>query len=137
MASDRRLRVLIVEDEAEIRDILTFLLNHWGHGVRVATNGEEALQVADDYRPDVIVSDIAMPRMDGWEMMRRLRCLPHFRETFCVALTGLCYEGVRKRSEEVGFDMYLVKPVDPEALKAVIAMAVFRLSQEELSQEER
>jgi CheY-like chemotaxis protein len=126
MANDHRLRVLVVDDEAEIRETLAILLKFWGHEVRMATNGEEALQVVNDYKPDLIVSDIAMPGMDGLEMVRRLRRLPEFQDTFCVALTGFGHDDDRKRSLEAGFDLHLLKPVVPEALKAVIATAVKR-----------
>jgi CheY-like chemotaxis protein len=129
MASDCQLRVLVVDDEAEIRETLAILLNIWGHEVRMATNGEEALQVANDYRPNLVVSDIAMPAMDGLEMLRRLRRLPEFQDTFCVALTGLGHDDDRKRSLEAGFDLHFLKPVVPETLKAVIATAVVRVSQ--------
>jgi two-component system, chemotaxis family, CheB/CheR fusion protein len=128
MASDCQLRVLVVDDEAEIRDILSILLSFWGHEVFVAKNGEEALQVVNDFRPDLVVSDIAMPVMDGLEMVRRLRRLPEFQDTFCVALTGLGHDDDRKRSHEASFDMHLLKPVVPEVLKAVIGTAVKRRS---------
>jgi CheY-like chemotaxis protein len=127
MANERKIRILIVDNEAHIREVLTMLLNSWGHHVCVATNGLDALQFASEFRPHLIVSDIAMPGVDGWEMMIRLRRLPEFQDTFCAALTGLSHDDERRRSYDVGYDVHLLKPLAPEELKTVIAKAAHRV----------
>src|SRR5260370_36952000 len=124
MAGDLRLRILVVDDEAEIRNMLAFFMGLWGHEVRSASSGKEALQIADDFGPHLILMDIQMPEMNGREAVRRLREGPKFRKTFCVALTGLQCDEDKSRSLEAGFDLHLVKPVDAGDLKAVIEKAV-------------
>jgi CheY-like chemotaxis protein len=124
MAGDQKLGILVVDDEAEIRDMLAFFMGFWGHEVRMASSGKEALQIAEDFGPHLILMDIQMPEMNGWEAVRRLREEPKFRKTFCVALTGLQSDEDKSRSLEAGFDLHLVKPVDGGDLKAVIEKAV-------------
>jgi two-component system CheB/CheR fusion protein len=115
------LRILLVDDSREMTQILAPLLAHWGYEVRQAHNGNNALEAADGFVPDVVLLDIAMPDMDGWEVVRRLRAQPELRETLCVAVTGLSSDDARRRSREAGFDHHLVKPVDPSELHAVLA----------------
>jgi CheY-like chemotaxis protein len=85
-----------------------------------ASSGKEALQIAEDFGPHLILMDIQMPEMNGWEAVRRLREGPKFSKTFCVALTGLQSAEDKNRSLEAGFDLHLVKPVNAGDLKAVI-----------------
>jgi CheY-like chemotaxis protein len=121
-----KLRVLIVDDEVEIKDTMTFFLSFSGHEVRSASTGEEAIQIAGDFVPHVILMDIQMPGKSGWETVRQLREQPNFANTFCVALTGLQSEQDRRRSLEAGFDLHLVKPVDSMALQVVLEKAARR-----------
>ena len=89
--------------------------------VRVAYDGPSALAIAPEYRPEVVVLDIGMPGMDGYEVARRLRARPEFVGTLLVALTGWGQEVDRQRSREAGFDKHLVKPVDPRDLHSLLA----------------
>jgi len=122
----KRLRVLVVDDEADMVDTLAFLLSAWGHEVRKAATGDEALQAANAMGPDLILMDIAMPGANGWEVMRQLRGRPEYRDTLCVALTGFGQEHDKRRSKEAGFDFHLVKPVDFTALNLVLGEAAAR-----------
>ena len=122
----KRLRVLVVDDEADMVDTLAFLLSAWGHEVRKAATGDEALQAADTMGPDLILMDIAMPGANGWEVVRQLRGRPEYRDTLCVALTGFGQENDKRRSKEAGFDFHLVKPVDFTALNLVLGEAAAR-----------
>src|SRR5258708_30752593 len=122
----KRLRVLVVDDEADMVDTLAFLLSAWGHEVRKAATGDEALQAADTMGPDLILMDIAMPGANGWEVMRQLRGRPEYRDTLCVALTGFGQENDKHRSKEARFHFHLVKPVDFTALNLVLGEAASR-----------
>jgi CheY-like chemotaxis protein len=104
------------------------LLRLWGHEVRVVHTGPEALQVADDYRPDVVLLDIGLPGLNGYEVARRLRQLPQTRDATLIALTGYGQQDDRRRSEEAGFDQHLTKPVDPDALQRILTLPARRAS---------
>lgn len=92
-----------------------------GQEVRVAHDGPSALAVAEEFRPEVVLLDIGLPGMDGHEVARRLRGRPEFEGVLIVALTGWGQGDDRRRSQEVGIDHHLVKPVDPESLKNLLA----------------
>lgn len=109
-------RVLVVDDNADSAESLSLLLELMGHVVRTAHDGEEALAQADAFRPELVLMDIGMPRMDGYEAARRLRQAPWAGEVVLVALTGWGQEEDKRRSEAAGFDRHLIKPVDPSTL---------------------
>ncbi len=92
-----------------------------GHEVRLTHTGPEALQTADQFQPEVVVLDIGLPGMNGYEVARRLRQDPRFRKTLLIAVTGYGQQEDRLRSLEAGFDQHLVKPVDPDAFQQVLA----------------
>ena len=117
----RERRVLVVDDNADIVETTTLLLAMSGHQVRSAKDGLQALQVATAFRPDVVLLDIGLPLMDGYEVARRLRLEPATTGALLVALTGYGQEGDRQRGREAGFDAHLLKPVDPQALARMIA----------------
>jgi CheY-like chemotaxis protein len=116
-------RVLVVDDNADSAESLSLLLELMGHTVRTAHDGEEALEQAETFRPELVLMDIGMPRMDGYEAARRLRQLPWAGEVVIVALTGWGQDEDKRRSEEAGFDRHLIKPVDPTALEALLGQA--------------
>jgi CheY-like chemotaxis protein/two-component sensor histidine kinase len=116
-------RVLVVDDNTDAAESVAMLLRLWGHAVRVAHTGPEALRAAEEYQPDVVVLDIGLPGMDGYEVARRLRERPHFQKTVLAALTGYGQADDRRRSEDAGFDHHLTKPVAPDALQTIIAQA--------------
>jgi CheY-like chemotaxis protein len=115
-------RVLIVDDNADAAQTMQLLLKSLGHDVRVANDGGEALEAAAEFRPDIVLLDIGMPGMDGYEVARRLRTLkagdPRPR---IVAVTGWGQDLDRQQSREAGFDVHLVKPVDVAQLESILA----------------
>ena len=110
-----RRRVLIVDDNVDAATTLELLLRSLGHETSVAHNGTEALRLADEFRPEVVLLDIGMPGIDGYEVARRLRTMKH-DQLRIVAVTGWGQEADRQRSKEAGFDLHLVKPVEPDEL---------------------
>jgi CheY-like chemotaxis protein len=111
-SSGSRLRVLIADNDPDI--VLTFevMLQSMGHDVVSAANGLEALELAARVRPDAAVLDIGMTVMDGYEAARRIRKQPWGANMVLIAITGWGHETDRRRSEEAGFDSFIVKPVD-------------------------
>ena len=92
-----------------------------GHDVRTAHDGAEALTVADAFTPEVVLLDLGMPKMDGYETARRLRAQPWARSTILIALTGWGQQQDRARTAEAGFDVHLVKPVAEAELFRALA----------------
>ena len=90
-------RVLLVDDNADSTEPLSLLLQTRGHETRVSTDGEEAIALADDFRPDCVVLDLGLPRMDGYEVARRLRSGPYGGDIVLVALTGWAGKDVRTK----------------------------------------
>ena len=113
-------RVLLIEDSADAREMLRMMLELAGHVVYDAPDGDRGLELLNDMRPDVGIIDIGLPRMDGYQIARRIREEPHGRGMLLVALTGYGAADDVKRSAEHGFDHHLVKPVDPEQIARLI-----------------
>jgi PAS domain S-box-containing protein len=112
-----RRRVLVVDDNVDAAQSLARLLaRFYNQDVRVAHDGYRAVALAEEFHPEVVVLDIGMPGMDGYEVARRLREQPGGREATIIALTGWGQETDRARSKEAGFDAHIVKPIDPEIL---------------------
>jgi CheY-like chemotaxis protein len=120
MNSPWKLRVLVVEDDADAADTMAVFLRHHGHDVVVAPDGPTALRIAADHPPDVALLDIGLPGMDGCEVARRLRERAVGKVPLLVAVTGYGQEADRRRSLEAGIHLHLLKPVDPERLKKLI-----------------
>jgi signal transduction histidine kinase/DNA-binding response OmpR family regulator len=116
-----RRRILVVDDQADVADTTAAMLGLSGHEVRTARDGREALEQAVAFEPEVVLLDIGLPQMDGYEVARRLRQLEPTRRALLVALTGYGQPTDRQRSREAGFDEHLLKPVDPAALEALVA----------------
>jgi len=114
-------RILLADDNRDALDSLATLLQCDGHEVHTAADGAEALAVAAQCRPDIILLDIGMPKLDGYEVAKRIRAEPWGKSAVLIALTGWGQDEDRRRSREVGFDSHLVKPLDPEALAALLA----------------
>ena len=113
-------RVLVVDDNADAATMLEMLLRSLGHETRVAHDGARALRLAEEFRPEIVLLDIGMPGLDGYEVARRLRAMARERRLRIVAVTGWGQEADRQRSREAGFDLHLVKPVDTtELLRAL------------------
>jgi len=115
-----RCRILIVDDNVDSAESIALLLELNGHQVKVAHDGPTALEVAGRFRPDVIVLDIGLPGMDGYEVARRLRHGVTTREALLIALTGYSQAEDRLQSQAAGFDHHLVKPVDTDVLQDLI-----------------
>jgi PAS domain S-box-containing protein len=113
-------RILVVDDNVDAADTLALLLKSLGHETCVVHDGLQALRMAVEFRPDVVLLDIGMPGLDGYEVARRLRALKRERPLRIIAVTGWGQEADRTRSREAGFDVHLVKPVDPTLLTSVI-----------------
>ncbi|MEA3192404.1 MAG: hypothetical protein QOD26_737 [Betaproteobacteria bacterium] len=105
-------RVMVVDDNVDAASMLDMLLRSLGHETRVAHDGPEALRMAQEFRPEVVLLDIGMPGIDGYEVARRLRTQAKQRALRIVAVTGWGQDADRQRSREAGFDLHLVKPVD-------------------------
>jgi CheY-like chemotaxis protein len=99
---------------------LELVLEELGHVVRVAYTGPAGLAAALDFRPNVILLDIGLPELDGWEVAKRIRHHPILREAVLVAVTGYGQNTDRQRSRKVGFDHYFVKPVDLKKLRQIL-----------------
>jgi CheY-like chemotaxis protein len=123
----RGLRVLVVDDNRDSADSLALWLELAGHDMRTAYSGQEALDVAEAFQPAVILLDIGMPGMNGYDVARRLREQPATLTAVLVAMTGWGQDEDRRRSQEAGFDQHLVKPVDPQSLKALLARIAARI----------
>jgi two-component system, sensor histidine kinase len=115
------LRVLVVDDNQDTAASLALLFGMWGHDTRVVHDGPAALDSAAEFRPDAVILDIGLPRMDGFEVARRLRLLPGLDRTLLVASSGFNGERYRRLASEAGFDTYFVKPFDPWKLEGVLA----------------
>ena len=115
------LRVLVVDDWPDTAESMAVLLRLWGHDVRIAHDGPTALAVAALYRPDVVLLDVGLPCMDGYQVARRLRNDLRLRDAFVVSLTGYGQDSDLWRSREAGCDRHLLKPVDPEVLERLLA----------------
>jgi CheY-like chemotaxis protein/two-component sensor histidine kinase len=119
--SGPRCRILVVDDNRDSADSLAILLDLMGNEVATAYDGLEAIAVAESFRPDTILLDIGLPRLNGYETARRIREQPWSKGVVLIALTGWGQEEDRRRSREAGFDQHLVKPIDPAMLRALLA----------------
>jgi CheY-like chemotaxis protein/two-component sensor histidine kinase len=115
-----RRRVLVVDDNRDSTESMQMLLKAWGHDARSARDGVEALDMAADFQPEVVLLDIGLPGMDGYEVARRMHALPGLRNTVLIAMTGYGQEEDRMRSREAGFARHLVKPADPGSLRTLL-----------------
>jgi two-component system, sensor histidine kinase len=115
-----RRRVLVIEDHRDTADSMQMLLELMGHEVAVAVNGPDGLRMALDWAPRVVLCDIALPGLNGYEVARRLRVDPATAGLVLIAITGYGQEADRQRSRAAGFDIHLVKPVEPAELDRLI-----------------
>lgn len=125
---EARRRVLVVDDNEASAQGLAMILQFEGYDVRVAHDGETALEVLRGFRPEVVLTDIGLPGIDGHELGRRIRRDRDLSAglRLLAALTGHADPESRRRSRESGFDQHLVKPVDPEAVLALLGSVAAR-----------
>jgi CheY-like chemotaxis protein/anti-sigma regulatory factor (Ser/Thr protein kinase) len=114
------LRIMVVDDNVDAGETLASLLELEGHVVRVALDAEVALEIAPGFGAQAFILDIGLPRMDGYELARRLRADASVAPATYIALTGYGQERDRERTRAAGFDVHLVKPVDPTMLQEIL-----------------
>jgi CheY-like chemotaxis protein len=119
-AAGARRRILVVDDNLDSATSMTMMLQLLGNDVHTVHDGIAAVEQAETFRPQVILMDLGMPRLNGFEATRRIREQPWGREVVIIALTGWGQEGDRARSKEAGCDGHLVKPVDLEELEKLL-----------------
>jgi len=113
-------KILIAEDERDIRDLVAFTLRFAGHEVFAASNGEEAVEMAPKVGPDLILMDVRMPRMTGYEACKAMKANPDLRDIPVVFLSAKGQETEIQQGLEVGAEEYLLKPFAPDQLTARI-----------------
>jgi CheY-like chemotaxis protein len=113
-------RVLVVDDNIDTAGSLEMLLRESGHDVRTAHDGPAALEAARDYRPNVVLLDIGLPGLDGYEVAQRMRQQSVLQNVVLVAMTGYGQESDRQRAQEAGFDHHLVKPARFEQIQEIL-----------------
>ena len=119
-ASTSRHRILVVDDNRDAAETLAELLELAGHDLRTAHDGLEAVEMAAEFRPDLVLLDIGLPRRNGYEVARKIREQSWGQGMVLVALTGWGQEEDRRRSREAGFDHHMIKPVGPDALMKLL-----------------
>jgi PAS domain S-box-containing protein len=122
-APEKHCRILVVDDNQDSADSLGMLLHMLGHEVKTANDGETALAAAEEFRPDVAILDIGLPKVNGYDLAKQIREQPWGRSIVLVALTGWGQEQHRKRSAESGFNHHLTKPVEFEVLQEILDVA--------------
>jgi len=118
--SERKRRALVVDDVEDVTDLLSVVLSHEGYEVVTADSAFAAIEAAREHKFDVIISDIGMPGMNGYDLARALRALPGYDKVPMVAVTGFSMFDDRRRSLEAGFNAHLTKPIEPRALLDLI-----------------
>lgn len=107
-------RILVIEDNSINLELITYLLKHFGYCVLTAADGDEGLGLAGKERVDLIICDVHLPRVDGYQVARRLKSDPDLADIPLVALTALAMVGDREKVLAAGFDDYISKPITPE-----------------------
>ena len=115
------LRILIVDDNRDAADSLVMLLRLMGNDTQTAYDGQEGVEVAGEFRPEVMLLDIGLPKLNGYEACCRIREQPWGKKVVLIAVTGWGQEEDRRLSHEAGFNHHLVKPVDPQELMKLLA----------------
>lgn len=114
-------RILLVEDHEDNRNIYRTILEHYGYEVLVATDGQTGLRLAREAQPDLVLMDLSIPVVDGWEATRLLKLDESTRAIPVIALSAHALEEDRVRAREAGCDGYLAKPVEPRKVLAEVA----------------
>jgi CheY-like chemotaxis protein len=121
VSTSRGLRILIADDNEDAAESLMQLLEMMGNSVLRANDGLQAVAMAQEMRPEIVILDIGMPRLNGFEACRRLRAQPWSNDVVMIALTGWGQADDRRRSMDAGFDHHLVKPIDPLVLERLLS----------------
>jgi two-component system CheB/CheR fusion protein len=120
-APERPRNILIVEDNDDARESMRLLLESLGHRVIASSDGQRGLALALQYVPEVVLIDLGLPGLDGYEVARGLRSIPEGKTAMLIAVTGYGQQDDRRRSKEAGFDAHLVKPVSQSLLSSLIS----------------
>ena len=120
-------RTLVIDDNADVCRLLATLCELWGHEVATATDGDEALAVWEGFRPDVVILDLDLPELDGWEVARRIRAAEG-GEVYIIALSGWYRPNEKARAKLVGCDEFLLKPADMGELRDLLNVAPGRIA---------
>jgi CheY-like chemotaxis protein len=123
--------VLVVDDNRDAALCLAILLQLDGYRTHVAHDGFTALELSREHPPDVVLMDIGMPGMDGYELARRLRKTPEGDAALLVAVTGWGLERDREKSREAGIDIHLTKPVEPDTLQEILGRVASRRAEKD------
>jgi CheY-like chemotaxis protein len=115
------LRVLVVDDNRDAAQTLAMLLKIHGHDVQAVHDGRTAFEAALVFRPHLILLDLGLPGMNGFEVATKVRQDPELSQVVLVAMTGYGQESDKQRSQKAGFDLHLVKPADFEEIKQILA----------------
>jgi CheY-like chemotaxis protein len=118
--TEKRPRVLVVDDYTGAREVYARLLSASGYTIEVASSGEEAIEKAIVSQPDLVLMDLVMPGLDGWEAIRRLRADARTRESRILIITGITNSEAAQTAKRAGCDAFLLKPVLPETLIEVV-----------------
>lgn len=118
--SKRRRWALVVDDVSDVTEMLSMLMTHAGYEVSTASSARAAIALASEHHFDVIISDIGMPEMNGYELAKALRLLPGYESIPMVAVTGYSMFDDRNRSLSAGFNEHVTKPIDPRAFLDLI-----------------
>ena len=116
-------RVLIVEDDQDVALSAKWLVSELGHDARIASDGLAALEIADEYKPEVVLLDLGLPKLSGFDVAERLRGMPGLQAVFVIAITGSNRYEDRERAIRAGCDHYAVKPLQPASLAALLGDA--------------
>src|SRR5258706_5127563 len=115
-----RRRILVADDNSDAASSLGMLLEMMGHEVCIVHDGVEAVAKASTFGPDIILLDLGMPQLNGYEACSRIRAQPSNKGTLIVALTGWTQDDKKQRSQQAGFDLHLIKPVELPALEKLL-----------------
>jgi CheY-like chemotaxis protein len=117
----QRFKILVVDDNHDSALSMSMMLSIMGHDTRTAHDGETAVLTAETFLPDVVLLDIGLPKLNGYEVAQRIREQPWGATIFLIAVTGWGQEEDRQRSAEVGLNLHMVKPVEPAVLEKLLS----------------
>jgi CheY-like chemotaxis protein len=120
-AVPRRFKILVVDDNPDSALSMAMMLSIMGHDTRTAHDGESAIVTAETFLPEVVLLDIGLPKLNGYEVAQRIREQAWGTSMFLIAVTGWGQDEDRQRSAEVGLNVHMVKPVEPAALEKLLA----------------
>ena len=117
----QRFKILVVDDNPDSALSMAMMLSIMGHDTRTAHDGESAVETAETFLPDVVLLDIGLPKLNGYEVAQRIRGQAWGASMYLIAVTGWGQDEDRQRSSEVGLNQHMVKPVEPAALEKLLA----------------